>query len=245
LKTHLFELAVRSAMSRRRLLQGAAALGGVAALGLPKGAMAQDASLRAQILAIPGVGAGSPTDADWRAVGELCLGPTRANVAEGEFAGVELTFMGLNNQNLHNFLFRGFLAAWEEYTGATINWIDLAQADYNPRLQQAIATGYRGLRHPRDGRALRRATRPAAALDPMPDWVKEQIDMADLVAYLQPPSGTWDGQSYRISIDGDCHTFAYRPTTSARARSGWPRRPRPGRGQRDVEGLVAAARPTR
>ena len=66
---------------------------------------------------------------------------TRANVAEGEFAGVELTFMGLNNQNLHNFLFRGFLKPWEDYTGAKINWIDLAQADYNARLQQSIATG--------------------------------------------------------------------------------------------------------
>ena len=61
--------------------------------------------------------------------------------AEGEFAGVELTFMGLNNQNLHNVLFRGFLKPWEDYTGAKINWIDLAQADYNARLQQAIATG--------------------------------------------------------------------------------------------------------
>ena len=49
--------------------------------------------------------------------------------------------MGLNNQNLHNFLFRGFLKPWEAYTGAKINWIDLAQADYNPRLQQSIATG--------------------------------------------------------------------------------------------------------
>ena len=48
---------------------------------------------------------------------------------EGEFAGVELTFMGLNNQNLHNLLFRGFLKPWEAYTGATISWIDLAQAD--------------------------------------------------------------------------------------------------------------------
>ena len=61
--------------------------------------------LRQQILAIPGVGNGSPTDADWQKVGELCLGATKANVAEGEFAGVELSFMGLNNQNLHNLLF--------------------------------------------------------------------------------------------------------------------------------------------
>ena len=71
-------------------------------------AMAQDeAALRAELLQIPGVGKGSPTDADWQKVGELTLGPTKANIAEGECAGVSLTFMGLNNQNLHNNLFRG------------------------------------------------------------------------------------------------------------------------------------------
>ena len=47
-------------------------------------------------------------------------------------------------------------------------------------------------------------------LDPMPDWVAEQIDMADYVDYLKPPIGTWDGETYRISIDGDTHTLAYR-----------------------------------
>ena len=47
-------------------------------------------------------------------------------------------------------------------------------------------------------------------LDEMPDWVKAQIDSDDLVGYLQPPVGTWDGKTYRITIDGDCHTFAYR-----------------------------------
>ena len=55
--------------------------------------------------------------------------------------GGTLKCWGLNNQGQHNILFRGFLKSWEEYTGATITWIDLAQADYNPRLQQAIATG--------------------------------------------------------------------------------------------------------
>ena len=210
MKTHLFELAVRSAMSRRRLLQGAATLGAVAALGLPKGAVAQDADLRAQILQIPGVGMGSPTDAHWQQVGELTLGPTMANVAEGEFEGVELTFMGLNNQNLHNFLFRGFLAPWERYTGAKINWIDLAQADYNARLQQSIATGTVDFDILEMGAPFEGDTAGRGLLDPMPDWVKEQIDMADYVGYLQPPVGTWDGETYRVSVDGDTHTFAYR-----------------------------------
>jgi multiple sugar transport system substrate-binding protein len=44
----------------------------------------------------------------------------------------------------------------------------------------------------------------------MPDWVRDLIDMDDYVGYLQAPVGTWDGKTYRISIDGDCHTFSYR-----------------------------------
>ena len=130
--------------SRRTVLKGAAALSALAATGgltaLSPQAAAQS-ELRTQLLQVPGVGKGSPTDADWQKVGEMCLGATKANVKEGEFKGVELTFMGLNNQNLHNLLFRGFLKPWEAYTGAKISWIDLAQADYNARLQQSIATG--------------------------------------------------------------------------------------------------------
>ncbi len=153
---------------------------------------------------------GSPTDSDWQKVGEMCLGPIKEVVSEGEFAGVELTFMGLNNQNLHNFLFRGFLKPWEAYTGATINWIDLAQADYNARLQQSIATGTVDfdiieMGAPFEGDVLGRGMASV-----MPDWVKDVIDMEDYVGYLQAPVGTWDGKTYRISIDGDCHTFAYR-----------------------------------
>ncbi len=201
-----------SRISRRRFLKGATALGAAAALpaGLaPRVASAQD-NLRAQILAIPGVGAGSPTDADWQAVGELCLAATKANVAEGEFAGVELTFMGLNNQNLHNLLFRGFLKPWETYTGAKISWIDLAQADYNSRLQQSIATGTVDFDIIEMGAPFEGDTAGRGLLDEMPDWVSAQIDESDLVGYLQPPVGTWDGKKYRITIDGDCHTFAYR-----------------------------------
>ncbi len=210
MKTGLYDYAV--ALSRRRFLKGATALGAMATLpaGLaPRPARAQD-DLRAQILAIPGVGKGSPTDADWQKVGELCLSATKANVAEGEFAGVELTFMGLNNQNLHNFLFRGFLKPWEAYTGAKINWIDLAQADYNARLQQSIATGTVDFDVLEMGAPFEGDTAGRGLLDEMPDWVKAQIDMDDYVDYLKAPVGTWDGKIYRVSIDGDCHTFAYR-----------------------------------
>ena len=196
-------------MNRRRMLQGTAALAATSAL--PRTGWAQDnADIRRQILQIPGVGAGSPTDADWQRVGELCLGGTRETVQEGEFEGVELTFMGLNNQNLHNFLFRGFLKPWQDYTGATINWIDLAQADYNPRLQQSIATGTVDFDILQMGAPFEGDTAGKGLLDEMPDWVAELIDMDDYVDYLKAPVGTWDGKTYRISIDGDCHTMAYR-----------------------------------
>jgi multiple sugar transport system substrate-binding protein len=167
-------------------------------------------SVRSEIMKIPGVGMGSPGDAEWQKVGALCMGPVKERVSEGEFKGVELTFMGLNNQNLHNFLFRGFLKPWEEYTGAKINWIDLAQADYNPRLQQSIATKTVDFDIIEMGAPFEGDTAGQGLLNEMPDWVKDQIDYDDLVGYLQPPVGTWDGKAYRINIDGDCHTFCYR-----------------------------------
>ena len=213
MKIEHYNQAVRAGLTRRRLLQGAASIGGAAALGgmgLRPAFAEAHANLRAELLAIPGVGAGSPTDADWQKVGELCLGATKENVAEGEFAGVELTFMGLNNQNQHNFLFRGFLKSWETYTGAKISWIDLAQADYNPRLQQAIATGTVDFDIIEMGAPFEGDTASKGLLDEMPDWVKTQIEADDLVDYLKAPVGTWEGKTYRITVDGDCHTFAYR-----------------------------------
>ena len=215
MKVGIYEQLVRAGATRRDVLRGAASVAAIAAASTgPLGALTRQASaqqnLRAQLLQIPGVGKGSPTDADWQKVGELCLGATKANVAEGEFAGVELTFLGLNNQNWHNFLFRGFLKPWEAYTGAKITWIDLAQADYNPRLQQAIATGTVDFDILEMGAPFEGDTAGRGLLDEMPDWVKEQIDADDLVNYLKPPVGTWNGKTYRITVDGDCHTFAYR-----------------------------------
>ncbi|MFZ7092702.1 extracellular solute-binding protein [Primorskyibacter sp. 2E233] len=210
---HYKYLMARQTLSRRTLLQGAVATGALASMGGLTAGPAQAAAhsgVRAEILKIPGVGMGSPTDSDWQKVGALCLEPTKANVAEGEFEGVELTFMGLNNQNLHNFLFRGFLKPWEEYTGAKINWIDLAQADYNARLQQSIATGTVDFDVLEMGAPFEGDTAGRGLLDEMPDWVAEQIDASDLVDYLKAPVGTWDGKTYRVTIDGDAHTFAYR-----------------------------------
>jgi len=213
MKTDLFNHVMQAQMSRRKLMQGAAAAGLVASaggMGARPAAAAAHGALRQEILKIPGVGMGSPSDADWQKVGELTLGPTKEIVAEGEFEGVELTFMGLNNQNLHNFLFRGFLKPWEKYTGAKINWIDLAQADYNARLQQSIATGTVDFDIIEMGAPFEGDVLGKGLASEMPDWVKDVIDMDDYVDYLKAPVGTWDGKTYRVSIDGDCHSFAYR-----------------------------------
>lgn len=221
MKIELYELMAMRAMSRRSLLKGAASATALAAVGpgiagFATPAFAQE-NLRAEILKVPGVGAGSPTDADWQKVGEMCLGATKANVKEGEFKGVELSFMGLNNQNLHNVLFRGLLYAWEQYTGAKINWIDLAQADYNARLQQSIATGTVDFDIAEMGAPFEGDVCGKGLASVMPDWVKTQIEMDDYVGYLQAPVGTWDGKTYRISVDGDCHNFNYRTDVFASA----------------------------
>ncbi|CDX39417.1 ABC transporter, binding protein [Mesorhizobium sp. ORS 3359] len=215
MRVDLYEKLMRAGASRRDVLKGAASMAAIAAAsGAGLGALtrpaAADDSLRAKILQIPGVGKGQPTDADFQKVGELCLEATKANVKQGEFAGVELTFMGLNNQNLHNVLFRGFLKPWEAYTGAKISWIDLAQADYNARLQQSIATGTVDFDIIEMGAPFEGDVCGKGLTSEMPDWVKKQIDFDDLVNYLKPPVGTWDGKQYRVTIDGDTHNFNYR-----------------------------------
>jgi multiple sugar transport system substrate-binding protein len=212
MRVHVYEQLMAMQRSRRDLLKGAA---GAAALAASSSVLSStpsfaEDSIVSQIMKIPGAGNGSPTDADWQKVGALCLGPTKANVKQGEFAGVEFSFMGLNNQNLHNFLFRGFLTPWEAYTGAQIKWIDLAQGDYNARLQQSIATGTVDFDIIEMGAPFEGDMGVKDLLSDMPDWVKTQIDFDDYVNYLKPPVGTWNGKIHRVTIDSDCHTLNYR-----------------------------------
>ncbi len=212
MRVHVYEMLMAMQRSRRDVLKGAA---GAAALAASSSVLSStpsfaEDSIVSQIMKIPGAGNGSPTDADWQKVGALCLGPTKANVKQGEFAGVEFSFMGLNNQNLHNFLFRGFLTPWEAYTGAKIKWIDLAQADYNARLQQSIASGTADFDILEMGAPFEGDMGVKDLLSEMPDWVKTQIDFDDYVNYLKPPVGTWNGKIHRITIDSDCHTLNYR-----------------------------------
>ena len=216
MKKSLYEYALKHGMNRRSFVKAAASAGTIAAMsgGLSSVATSvfadSNSELRKAILKIPGVGAGSPGDAEFQKVGEMCLGGTKERVKEGEFAGVELNFMGLDSFNLHNMLHRGFLKPWEKYTGAKINWIDLAQADYNARLQQSIATGTVDFDILQAGAPFEGDICGKKLTSEMPDWVADQIDLADYVGYLQAPTGTWDGKTYRISIDGDCHNFNYR-----------------------------------
>jgi len=211
MRVHIYEQLMAMSASRRDFLKGAAgtaaAWGAGAGLGAaPTAGYAAD-SVVAEIMKIPGAGNGSPTDADWQKVGALCLGPTKASVKPGEFKGVQFSFMGLNNQNLHNFLFRGFLKPWEAYTGASIKWIDLAQADYNARYQQSIATGTIDYDILEMGAPFEGDMGVKDLLSEMPDWVKKQVDFDDYVDYLKPPVGSWNGKIHRVTIDSDCHTM--------------------------------------
>jgi multiple sugar transport system substrate-binding protein len=215
MKKSLYEYAIaKSKASRRTFMKGAAGAGAIAAMSGGISSIAGNAfaasDLRSAILKIPGVGVGSPGDADWQKVGEMCLGGTKDRIKEGELKGVELNFLGIDSLNLHNMLHRGFLKPWEKYTGAKINWIDLAQADYNARLQQAIATETVDFDIVQSGAPYEGDLCGKNLLSEMPEWVAEQIDLDDYVGYLQAPTGTWDGKTYRISIDGDCHNFNYR-----------------------------------
>ena len=216
MKKSLYEYALKHGVNRRSFVKAAASTGAIAAMsgGLSSVATSvfadSNSELRNAILKVPGVGAGSPGDAEFQKVGEMCLGGTKERVNEGEFAGVELNFMGLDSFNLHNMLHRGFLKPWEKYTGAKINWIDLAQADYNARLQQSIATGTVDFDILQAGAPFEGDICGKKLTSEMPGWVADQIDLADYVGYLQAPTGTWDGKTYRISIDGDCHNFNYR-----------------------------------
>jgi multiple sugar transport system substrate-binding protein len=214
MRVQVYEQLMAMSASRRNFLKGAAGAAAAASAGGVFGLSSAPSyaadSVVSQIMKIPGAGNGSPTDADWQKVGELCLGATKQYVQPGEFKGVNFSFMGLNNQNLHNFLFRGFLKPWEAYTGASIKWIDLAQADYNARLQQTIASGTVDYDIIEMGAPFEGDMGVKDLLSEMPDWVKKQIDFDDVVDYLKPPVGSWNGKIHRVTIDSDCHTLNIR-----------------------------------
>src|SRR5215218_5622253 len=147
-------------------------------------ALARD-DVVAKILAIPGHDA-QPTEADLERVGELCL----RSIKRRAFAGQTVTFIGLNNAGYHNNIFRPLSRAWEEFTGATIQWIDVPQEEMYSKVQQGVATGeiefdvMEGAA-PWEGDILGRGL-----ANPMPDWVRKQVELGDYVQLLQAPVGT-------------------------------------------------------
>ena len=90
MKTEIFNQIMRAQPNRRGVLKGAAALGATTALSALPGMSWAQSNLRAELLKVPGVGVGSPTDGDWQKVGALTLGATKQNVSQGEFAGVAM-----------------------------------------------------------------------------------------------------------------------------------------------------------
>ncbi|MGH2557895.1 MAG: sugar ABC transporter substrate-binding protein [Thermomicrobiales bacterium] len=200
---------LRARTNRRAVVKAAtgaaAAFGTTGVLGKSyRRSLAQE-SVRAQILQIPGAG-GSPTEQDMQRVGELCLQSDK----QGAFQGQTLTFLGLNNAGLHNLVFRPLAAAWSEHTGCEIEWIDLPQDQVFSRVQQSIASGTLDFDLLEGGAPWEGDILGKGFASAMPDWVKTQIEIDDYVGYLQPPVGTWDGVTYRVSIDGDAHNFNYR-----------------------------------
>jgi multiple sugar transport system substrate-binding protein len=196
-------------LSRRTALKAATgAAAGMYAFGVAgksyQRALAQDSPL-AQMLAIPGAGA-QPTEADMQRVGELALTSDK----QGAFAGQTVTFIGLNNAGFHNNIFRPLTAAWQDYTGAQIEWIDVPQAEVFAAVQLGVEAGTVEFDVLEGGAPWEGDILGQGLAQEMPDWVATQIQMDDYVRLLQAPVGTWDGATYRVSIDGDCHNLNFR-----------------------------------
>ena len=139
-------------------------------------------------------------------MGELCLRSTK----RGGFSGQTVTFIGLNNAGYHNNLFRPLSRAWEEFTGATIQWVDVPQEEMFSRIQQGVAAGEVEFDIMEGGAPWEGDILGHGLASAMPDWVKDRVDLQDYVRLLQAPVGTWDDVTFRVSIDGDCHSFNYR-----------------------------------
>ena len=156
-------------------------------------ARAQD-DVRAQLLA---------TDDPERA-GELAL---RTKVAKGAFDGQTVRFQGLSNATFHVNVFRPISRAWEEHTGATVEWIEVTQADSYPRMFQAISSNTVNFDVLEASAGWEGDLLGGGHCLPMPDSVRNDPGYAfdDIVPYLQGPSRTWDGVMYGASIDGDMH----------------------------------------
>ncbi len=195
----------RQRASRRSVLKAAAATGaaaGFSAVGIPgkayRRALAQD-DVRARLLAT----------SDPEEAGQIAL---RTTVPEGAFQGQTVRFQGLSNTNFHVNKFRPLARAWEEHTGATVEWIEVTQADSYPRMFQAISTDSVSFDVLEASGGWEGDLLGGGHCLPMPDSLRNDpgYDFDDIVPYLRSPTRTWDGVLYGASIDGDMHHFNYR-----------------------------------
>ncbi|MDQ3654315.1 MAG: extracellular solute-binding protein, partial [Chloroflexota bacterium] len=194
---------IQSAVSRRSILKAATgAAAGFYAFGLPgksyQRALAQD-DIRQQLLAT-----NDPEEA-----GQIAL---RTQVAEGAFQGQTVRFQGLSNANFHVNVFRPLARAWEEHTGATVEWIEVTQADSYPKMFQAISSDTVNFDILEASGGWEGDLLGGGHCLPMPDTVRNDPGYAfdDIVPYLQEPTRTWEGVLYGASIDGDMHHFNFR-----------------------------------
>ena len=192
----------RRPRSRRTMLKAAGgAAAGFYAFGLPgkayRRALAQD-DVRSQLLG----------ESDPERAGAIALRTTK----QGKFAGQTVRFQGLSNADSHINVFRPISRAWEEATGATVEWIEVTQADSFPKLSQAISSDTVNFDIIEASGGWEGDLLGGGYCVPMPDEVRNDAGYAfdDIVPYLQTPTRTWDGVLYGASIDGDMHHFNYR-----------------------------------
>lgn len=160
-------------------------------------ALAQD-DVRVQLLA----------ESDPEKAGEIALRTTK----QGKFEGQTVRFQGLSNATFHVNVFRPLSRAWEAATGATVEWIEVTQADSFPKLSQAISSDTVNFDIIEASAGWEGDLLGGGHCVAMPDEVRNDPGYAfdDIVPYLQEPSRTWDGVLYGASIDGDMHHFNYR-----------------------------------
>ena len=198
----------RRRTSRRTMLKAAAASS--LAVGTPifRRPVSAQESVKDQILAIPGPGAGSPSESDIEKVGELSLNTTK----QGAFKGQTVVFQGLSNAGFHVNIFRPISRAWEEATGAKVEWIEVTQADSYPKMSQSLASGNVEFDVLEGSGGWEGEMLGGGYMIPMPDEVKSAPEYAfdDIVPYLQGPTRTWEDVTYGASVDGDMHHFNYR-----------------------------------
>ncbi len=197
--------------SRRTVMKaaGVAAAASSLGVGLPLlGRVSAQERVKDQILGIPGPGAGPPSEADIERVGELCLNTSN----RGAFAGQKVVFQGPQDQNFWITVFRPLSRAWEEATGAEIEWVEVDPADAYSTMSRSLAAGEVGFDVIQASAGWEGEMLGGGHMLPMPDAIRNapEYDYDDIVPYLQGPTRTWDGVTYGASIDGDMHHFNYR-----------------------------------